>query len=712
MADRASATPLLALDAVVLDTETTSLDPARARLLEIGAYRLTAGRIDTARRFHSLVHPGEPVSPESTRIHGIDDARLAGAPDFSAAWAAFREYLNDSVVIGHTIEYDIAVFAAECRRAGIDFRPPRILDVRWFAEMIEPNLPGFSIEAVAAWLGIPVEDRHSALGDAITTARIFVALVPRLREGGIRTLAEAEAACRVFTDAMTARHQAGWLDRRIEPARVDTVRTLERLDPYPYRHRIRDVMSQPPIFIAPGSPVKAAMDLLMSKRVSSVFVAPVAKASKVDAHVVPEVGILTERDILRAVARDGARALDTPVEAVAHWPLQAVPADAFVYRAIGRMARLKVRHLGVVDESGELIGALSSRDLLRLRAGEAVALGDEIDEAVDTHELASAWAKLPAVAAALHEEGVDARDVAAVISRELTALTRRAAMIGEERLKAAGEGTPPVSYAVLVLGSGGRGESLLAMDQDNAIVFAEGDPDGPEDRWFEKLGTHIADILHEVGVPYCKGGIMARNAPWRGSAKVWRERVAEWIGRSNPQDLLNVDIFFDLRAAHGDGALAENLWRDALEAARGQSAFLKLLADAKGEVDPPIGFFGIKTDSGRVDLKRGGLFGIVASARILSLRYHVVERATRARLEGVKALKVGAERDLDAWIEAHRVIVNAILGQQLVDIAAGRPPSNAVEPRRLSRGEQDELKESLKNLKHIDDTVRDLLTGR
>ena len=59
MADRASATPLLALDAVVLDTETTSLDPARARLLEIGAYRLTAGRIDTARRFHSLVAPGE-----------------------------------------------------------------------------------------------------------------------------------------------------------------------------------------------------------------------------------------------------------------------------------------------------------------------------------------------------------------------------------------------------------------------------------------------------------------------------------------------------------------------------------------------------------------------------------------------------------------------------------------------------------------------------
>jgi DNA polymerase-3 subunit epsilon/CBS domain-containing protein len=158
--------------------------------------------------------------------------------------------------------------------------------------------------------------------------------------------------------------------------------------------------------------------------------------------------------------------------------------------------------------------------------------------------------------------------------------------------------------------------------------------------------------------------------------------------------------------------LAERLWRDALDMAKGQLAFLNLLAVAKGESDPPVGFFGIKTENGRVDLKRGGLFRIVASARILSLRYHVAERATRARLEGVQALKAGVERDLDAWIESHGVIVNAILAQQLVDIAAGRPPSNAVEVRRLGNTDRDNLKVALRKLKHIDSTVRDLLTGR
>ena len=706
MADRASATPLLALDAVVFDTETTGLDPARARLIEIGAIRLVAGRVEVTERFHSMIDPGEPIPAESTRIHGIDAARIKDAPDFAGAWPDFKTFLGNAAVIGHTIDYDLAIVANEAKRAKVEFVVPRAIDVRILAELVRPNLPGFSIEHLAAWLDVKVEHRHSALGDAATTARIFAGLVPHLRERGIRTFAEAEAACRRVSDAIAAPYTVNGAT-----ATPSAERALARVDSYPYRHRVRDVMSKPPIFVVHDATLAQAMDLLMERRVSSLLVAPKGQKPEAGPFRAIDCGILTERDVLRAVAKSAAAAFVQSVESLASRPLAAVPADSFVYRAIGRMSRLKIRHLGAVDEAGFVVGALSARDLLRLRAGEAVSLGDEIDEAKDVHELGRAWAKLPAVARGLLAEEVDARDIAAVISRELGAITRRAAMIGEARMSDAGEGAPPVPYAVLVLGSGGRGESLLAMDQDNAIVFSEGEPNGPADRWFAKLGTHIADILHEVGVPYCKGGVMAKNAPWRGSAKLWRERVGEWVTRSSPQDLLSVDIFFDLRAVHGDGALAEQLWRDSLGMAKGQSAFLKLLAEAKGESAPPVGFFGIKTDNGRVDLKRGGLFNIVAAARILALRFHVIERATRARLEGVKALKVGAERDLDAWVEAHGTIVKAILAQQLVDIAAGRPPSNSVEVRRLDRGEQERLREALNSLKHIDDTVRDLLTG-
>jgi CBS domain-containing protein len=704
VASRASATPLLALDAVVLDTETTSLDPARARLVEIGGIRLVAGRVETLERFHALVDPGEPIPPASTRIHGIDAARLKGAPDFATAWRGFAEFLGGVVIVGHTIDYDLAVLANEARRAQIAFQAPRAIDVRILAEFVKPNLSGYSIEELAAWLDVKVEYRHSALGDAATTARIFAALVPRLRERGVRTFAEAEAVCREYSDAVS--HPGVFAPSRA--ARGESEAALARIDSYPYRHRVRDVMSSPPLFISADTPLRAAMGLLMERRVSSVFVA--WEGAGEGAATPQDTGILTERDVLRAIASGGTAALDRPVKEFASRPLATVPADAFVYRAIGRMSRLKIRHLGAVDESGRIEGALSARDLLRLRAGEAVALGDEIDESADVHALAAAWAKLPAAARGLVVEGVEARDIAAVISRELGALTRRAAILGEARMREKGQGDPPVAYALLVLGSAGRGESLLAMDQDNAIVFAEGGPDGAADCWFAALGTHIADILHEVGVPYCTGGVMAKNPAWRGSAKLWRERVADWIRRSSPEDLLSVDIFFDLRSVHGDGALAESLRRDAFDLAKGRLAFLKLLADAAGPFEPPLGFFGIRTVNGRVDLKRGGLLSVVSTARILALRFHAAARSTPGRLAAIKTLHVGAERDLDALIEAHRVLLGAILGQQLLDIAGGTPPSNKVETRRLDRIELEKLKKALRSLKHADEMVRDLLT--
>jgi CBS domain-containing protein len=491
-------------------------------------------------------------------------------------------------------------------------------------------------------------------------------------------------------------------------ARVDAERTLSRIDSYPYRHRIRDVMRAPAKFAHHDTSIAEALALLMNEGISSLFVR--SAQSDLGHPRAAETGIVTERDILRAVARHGGEALRMPVAQLMSHPLAAVPADAFVYRAIGRMNRLKVRHLGVVDEAGCVVGALSARDLLRLRASEAVALGDEIDEARDMTALGAAWVKLPQVVAALVAEGVGARDVAAVISRELGALTRQAAVIAEGRMRSAGAGDPACPYALAVLGSAGRGESLLTMDQDNALVFAEGAPDGPQDRWFETLGMHIADILHEVGVPYCKGGVMARNPQWRGSLATWRERVGDWIGRSNPQDLLSVDIFFDMRPVHGDGRLCTELWRGAFDAARGEIGFAKLLAEAAGAVESGLGLFGrFKTSHGRIDLKKAGLFGIVTAARVLAIRHHVVERSTPARLAGIKALGIGAAHDLDALIEAQAILLDLLLAQQIKDIEGGTPPTNAVAVKRLSARDRDRLRVALEAVSHLDDLTQDLL---
>ena len=700
------ATPLIALDAVVIDTETTGLDAGKARLLEVAVVRVAGGRTEPDSAWCRLVQPGEPIPTAATAIHGIDAARLIDAPAFAALWPELAAQIGDRVVIGHTVGFDIAVLKRECQLAGTSWQHPRLLDTRLLAHVAKPDLAGYSLDQVASWLGVEASGRHSAQGDAMTTAAIFQALVPKLRERGIRTLAEAMTACRALTEVLDQQHRAGWVEA-VEAVRHDTERTLGRIDSYPYRHRIRDVMSAPARFVSGETSVRVALQTMAREQVSSLYV---TTAEAAEPPRPADTGIVTERDVLRLVAEAGPAALDRHVSAIMSWPLAAVPAQDFVYRAIGRMSRLRTRHLGVTDEAGRVCGALSARDLLRLRAEDAVMLGDELDAAADVHGLGRAWSKLPQVAAGLLREGVSGRNVAQLISAELGDLTRRAAVLAEQRLAASGRGSPPCPYAVAVLGSAGRGESLLAMDQDNALVFAEGAVDGPQDRWFAELGTHLADILHEVGVPYCKGGVMAKNPAWRGSLATWRERVVGWIDRARPQDLLSVDIFFDLYGVYGDTSLTDTLWREAFAAARGKAAFTKQLVESAGANEPGFGWLGgLKISGGRIDLKKAGLFGIVSAARALAICHHVVERATPVRISGIKALGSGAERDLDALVEAQAVFQDLILAQQLDDMQHGRPATNAVAVKSLAERDKERLRAALKSISHLDDLVRDLL---
>ena len=705
MAAVANATPLIALDAIVIDTETTSVDPGKARIVEFAAVRMTVGKLDEQASFQRLVRPDEPIPAAATRIHGIDEVAVAGAPTFAQVWPECQREIGDSVLIGHSVGFDLAVIMRECKRIGVAWHPPISLDTRLLAQIAAPRLAGDSLEKLAAWLGVAMGRRHSALGDAETTARIFCALVPKLRDRGIRTLAEAIRETSKLTALLDTQHRAGWAESAPLQRETTNGGAASRIETYAYRHRAGDIMNSPPKLIRRGTTIGSALDTMARERISSLFV--IDKIDN-DPPLPHRIGIVTERDVLRALSECGASAIEMPVENVATFPLVTVPADSLAYLAIGRMNRLKIRHLGVTSASGHVIGALSARDLLKLRNQHAIELGDEIEQAKDVHELGLAWAKLTGVARDLCLEGVSAREVAAVISHQLGEATRRAAVLAEYSMKADGLGEPPCRYAFVVLGSAGRGESMLAMDQDNALVHEDTAEQAPQ--WFEALGVRVADILHEIGVPYCPGGVMARNPQWRGSLSSWRARVADWIQRSSPGNLLAVDIFFDMRGVHGEIGLADTLWRDAFDAARGQASFAKLLTDAAGPSPSGLNWFGgIRTEDGRIDLKKSGLFAIVSAARSLAICHHVTERSTPARLAGIKALGLGMEADLDALDEAQACFVDLILKQQIEDISSGRSPSNAVEIKRLSRRERMRLRTALRAIDHVDTVSRDLL---
>lgn len=694
-----SATPLIAVEAVAIDTETTGLDVRNDRVIEMAAVQLDGSLIDEAGAWSTLVRTERPIPEKASAIHGLYSRDLADAPAFAPAYAGFVSRLNGRLVIGHTVGFDTALLANECARHGLKWVEPPFLDVRVLAQIVAPHLPGYSLEALAAWLNVDVQNRHRALGDALAAARIFVALAPRLREVGVRSVGEALAACRRTQDALNQGRPAVFAGAS-DP--LGAAATLQRLDPYPYQHRVRDVMSAPPVFVPAGTPVDAALKTLVEQKISAVFV---GEPDDIGCR------IFTERDLLRIITRDGVRVLSRPIGDFAVGPLVSLPDSAFVYRALGRMARMKIRHLAVSGMDGRIVGMVTSRDLLKLRTSSAIELGDDIDCAGTVAELGRAWAKIAAMARHLRSEGIEARDISGIIARELGALTRRAAVLGERRLGAEGS-QPPCAYAVLVLGSAGRGESLLAMDQDNAIVFARGDPDGPEDTYFARLGGHIADILHEVGVPYCTGGVMASKPAFRGSVELWRERFRRWISRSNPEDLLATDITYDFRAVHGDLAMAHTLRTEVWSEARHAIPFLKLLALNGEGGEAALSLFGNlrRGEDGRIDLKNAGLRKIVTAARVMALRHGVVAHATQDRLLGLRELDVGGDADLTLYDSAHQTVLDAILRQQLADIAAGIPPSNRVDPRILGKDGAAKLKSALASLGSIDEMVRDQLS--
>jgi CBS domain-containing protein len=678
-------TPLLALDAVVLDTEATGLDARVARLVQIAALRLSGGSLLLEEPFESLVNPGQPIPQSAINVHGITDAMVAQAPPFTAIAPMLEAFIGTVTVIGHTIQYDLAMLAREYGLAGLPAPRFRALDVRILAHLAAPTLADHGLERLCEWLGVTIVGRHTAIGDARAAGEVFLALVPLLRAKGIRTLAEAEAASRTLAEREAAAGASAIL--LPSPTSAWSSTAVAKIDSFPYRHRVRDVMSAPPVFAAPETTVREAMRLLIDRKISSVFVRAASG----------EVGIVTERDVLRTVDEGGEASLATPIGRIASAPLQTVAENDFLYRAIGRIQRMGFRHLGVTDAWGEITGAVTSRNLLRHRATTAIVLGDEIDSAATPQALAAAWARLPLMAKSLMEEEVDPRTISAVVSSEICAMTRRAAELAEQRMQRDGADGPPVPYAVLVLGSAGRGESQLAADQDNAIVYADGAEGGPEDRYFETLSQHMNETLDAAGVPLCKGGVMARNREWRKSVADWRATVDAWVRRQRPQDLLNVDIFFDAVPVHGDARLGEAIWEHAY--ARGHAArdFQNLLIETARQRGSAFTLFGkFRTDDkGRIDLKRHGLMPIFTAARVLSIEHDVRARSTAERLRGVAAKGAAAPETVDAIMNAQRAILAAVIAQQLVDTEAGVPLSARVAPDRLGKAERVQLKAAL-----------------
>jgi DNA polymerase-3 subunit epsilon len=147
--------------------------------------------------FDMLVDPKRSVPVESVAVHGITDAMLVGAPPIETVLPAFLEFAGPAVLVAHEASFDLRFLDPEARRLGLPPLSGRpILDTRLLSRSLHGPGEGHTLEAIASRLGVTVLGRHSALGDAQTTAEILVRLLALLDRRGVRTLGEALDAVR------------------------------------------------------------------------------------------------------------------------------------------------------------------------------------------------------------------------------------------------------------------------------------------------------------------------------------------------------------------------------------------------------------------------------------------------------------------------------------------------------------------------------------
>lgn len=191
-------TPLQDLRYAVIDTELTSLDARKNRLLSIGAIAMDGMKIRFADQFYRVVNPGIEVPRESVMVHKLrpDDIEQGVAP--AIAMTELREFISDRVLVGHFFHIDLKAMRKELGDQRHELDNPSVCTARvhrWILqngpqhEDLQERLERIDLETLAKAYDLEFHDAHHALQDAFVTARLWQKQMAKLQSMGITTMA-------------------------------------------------------------------------------------------------------------------------------------------------------------------------------------------------------------------------------------------------------------------------------------------------------------------------------------------------------------------------------------------------------------------------------------------------------------------------------------------------------------------------------------------
>ena len=471
---------------------------------------------------------------------------------------------------------------------------------------------------------------------------------------------------------------------------------------------VRDYMEAAPLTALAGESVRDVVARMRASNADNVIV--------VDEGGCPA-GIVTEHDFIQRVDLNAPS--PSSIADLMSAPVRTIAENEYLYHAIAEMFRHQMRHMPVVDESGCPVGILQLHAALAVAAAqmtEQIELLTHYETLAGMAQTKSAQIK---VATQLLDDAVPAPEIQSLITRINNDLYRRIVDVCVRQMQEDGRGPPPVAFDVIVMGSGGRGESFLYPDQDNGFILADY-PDEAHadiDPWFVELAAHVTDALQQVGFPYCNGYVMATNPLWRKTISQWCAQITQWVGRGAGMVLRLADIFFDFVPVWGAGDLTAVL-RDHVTMTGHKAFFLREMFKFDEEHEVALGLFNRLLidkqkgpNQGKLNLKLTGTLPLVGGVRIAALANRVAHTSTLQRIHALYENGFLNHDEQDYLRGAFRHITGLLLRQQLRDYNAGRPVGNHVAIEDMSRRERDMLVDGLRAIKIFRGRLRTELTG-
>ncbi|MBQ6998925.1 MAG: PolC-type DNA polymerase III [Clostridia bacterium] len=178
-------------DFVVFDIETTGLRPANDGLTEIGAVKVSCGKVCEV--FNTFVNPERPIPENIVHLTGITDEMVADAPKADKAVADFLEFAKGSVLVAHNANFDTSFIKAAAKKYNLNFSNAYI-DTLELSRTLVKELKNHKLNTLTKHFNVKLENHHRACDDAAATAEVFIKLMELLAEKGITTVAQTNSA--------------------------------------------------------------------------------------------------------------------------------------------------------------------------------------------------------------------------------------------------------------------------------------------------------------------------------------------------------------------------------------------------------------------------------------------------------------------------------------------------------------------------------------